>query len=252
LSETTILTECRAARMPKDRLSLLAPLRRSPDVQIVESADAAWIVWQGEMPSVVRALLPAAGVTLYSGHDGAWRPLGSALPDFTVPFAGAPMALHRAVVPAPVSAVQPPAFVAQRVKVTLVRDARARPTTSLRCSLESLAQWCDHATTQEIEQLRGAVCGHRVWLLRNVANAGNDLPPLDGADRFWGRQILMPLGMRADPDWPETSLRLAAVVDDDEILALTSEGAEALPVAAFRSLSRAAVRRLALASIDNS
>ncbi len=252
MGEMTILTECRAARMPKDRLSLLAPLRRSPDVQIVESANAAWIVWQGEMPSVVRALLPAAGVTLYTGRDGAWRPLRSALPDFTVPFAGAPMALDRAVVPAPVSAVNPPAFVAQRVTVTLVRDARPRPTSALRCTLEALTKWCDHATTQEIEQLRGAVCCHRVWLLRNVANAGDNLPPLAGADRFWGSQILAPLGMRADPDWPETSLRLAALVEDDEILALTSEGAEALPVAAFQPLSRAAVRRLALARIDNS
>jgi len=50
--------------------------------------------------------------------------------------------------------------------------------------------------------------------------------------------------MRPDPDWPEVTLRLAAVIDDDEILAMTTDGAETLPVAAIRPLSRAAVRRL--------
>jgi GNAT superfamily N-acetyltransferase len=238
MSESSALAGCRAARMPKERLSLLAPLRRLSSVRIVETAYDAWVVWEGDMPSVVRALLPAAGLMLYSRHNGVWRPFGAAVPDFEVPLIGEPIALHRAVLPAPISAALAPDFQGKRVMVTLVRDARPRPATALRCGLQAVIQWCDQATSHEIGHLRGAVCGERVWVF------GDNVPPLPNGERFWGRRLLTPLGFRPDPDWPEATLRLAAVVDDDEILALTADGAETLPAAAVRPLSRAAVRRL--------
>jgi hypothetical protein len=49
--------------------------------------------------------------------------------------------------------------------------------------------------------------------------------------------------MRPEPDWPESPLRFAAIVDDDETLVLTANGPEALPDSAFGPLTRASVRR---------
>jgi len=69
------------------------------------------------------------------------------------------------------------------------------------------------------------------------------LPSIRDAERFWGDRVLIPLGFRSDPDWPESALREAAQVGRNEILILTENAAEAIPANAFRPLTRAAIRR---------
>jgi len=80
------------------------------------------------------------------------------------------------------------------------------------------------------------MAGDRVLLL------GRPLPPIPGAERFWGGRILVPLGFRTDPEPPEPALCGALGAGDDEFLVLTQEGAETVPLRAFRTLTRAGVR----------
>ena len=240
-----VLDDSRAARIPTEGLAALAPLRRLNGVRVAEAVDCSWIVWDGELPSLVRALLPVTGVQFFTRHAGYWRPTGAALPDFAVPIAAEAISLDRVIVPLPVTPLLPPETPLLRMKVGLAPSHRSRPTSALRCRADTLIDWAATATTWEINQLRGAVCGENVWLL------GSILPRLTGSERFWGERVLIPLGLRAEPDWPEGPLRIAANVDDDEILVLTRDGPQALPVSAFQSLSRAAIRRLTLSLLNS-
>ena len=88
-------------------------------------------------------------------------------------------------------------------------------------------EWADGALTADIEALTAARRGGEVWL------TGEQLPALAGGERFWGKRVLVPLGFRPDPDWPESALLAAAECGDDEALILTADGAEVLPRSAF-------------------
>jgi hypothetical protein len=73
-----------------------------------------------------------------------------------------------------------------------------------------------------------------------------------GGDRFWGKDLLVPLGYRTYPDLPERDLCESIGVGDDEIGLLRLAGGAAddggpavlavIPAEAFEPLSRAAVR----------
>lgn len=232
------MDQCRAARVPKTALAALAPLRQLTGVQIVEAADEAWIVWEGNMPALIGSLLPASGVVLYRRDEQNWRPIRDALPDFAVPFEGPPVAISRAVLPGKVLPSAPPDQRFGRVDVKLVPSAQPRPVTAIRCVAHRLLCWAEKATSLEIGEVSGAVCGETVWL------RGKSLPFLPESARFWGELVLTPVGFRPDPDWPEGPLRQAAQVNDDEILVLSPNGPEALPASAFQPLTRAAVRKL--------
>jgi hypothetical protein len=238
MNVTSGFDHCRAARVPRAGLGALGRLRRSTALRVAEEADCAWVFWEAAMPSVVQALLPVPGVVFYRRTGERWHALGAALPEFAVPKPDG-RAVDAVVLPGPLSAQPPPAFRGRRLPVRLVEARSSRPTTAIRCGLDVLCGWVDSATTFEISRLSGAVCDRSVWL------RGEQLPPLAGAERFWGNAVLIPLGLRAEPDWPEGPLRWAARVDDDEILVLTADGAEALPTAAFRPLTRAGIRKLA-------
>ena len=71
---------------------------------------------------------------------------------------------------------------------------------------------------------------------------GERLPMLDGGERLWGRDVLIPLGFVADPDLPEEALRQATDLGPDEILLLRPDEAEFVPRSAFSRLSRAGLR----------
>ncbi len=147
------------------------------------------------------------------------------------------IAVERAIVPESVSAI-PTVLKFERVPVTLVACDVPRRTTAIRCDFQSLARWSDRATSWEIGRLRGAICENRV-LLR-----GEPLPVLAGAERFWGDRVLVPLGLRPEPDWPDKTLREAAGIDDSEILVLTPQNAEAIPISSLQSWSRAGIRMI--------
>lgn len=237
MSATPHLDDCRAARVPREGLAVLAPLRHMTNVHVVELGHEAWVSWEGEMPSVVNTLLAIEGARLYRPSQSGWHLLDQSLPDFAVPHTQESLRLDRAVVPEPCIPVMLQAFRGERIPVSLTPCDRPRPTTALRCQRATLIEWCDRAPMAEIEAISGAWSGSKVWLRGR-------LPALPDAERFWGERVLTPLGFRPEPDWPESALRQAAIVDDEEILVLTAEEPEAIALSAFRKLSRASIRRL--------
>lgn len=237
MSATPHLDACRAARVPREGLAVLAPLRHMTNVRVVELGHEAWVSWEGEMPSVVSALLAVEGARFYRPSESGWQMLDQALPDFTVPRTQESLPLDRAVVPEPCVPITLANFRGKRIPISIVACDRPRPTAALRCHCAALMEWSDRAPTAEIEALSGAWSGTNVWLRGR-------LPALLKAERFWGERVLAPLGFRAEPDWPDAALRQAALVDDDEILVLTAEEPEAISLAAFRKLTRASIRRL--------
>lgn len=230
------LDACRAARLPAAGLAALAPLRPVGGVRVI-AGDPAWVTWDGPRPDVVAAVLAVSGAELFEPRDGRWFRPGDRLPAFDVPPAGDAVALDRAVVPAPFAATEPDGRELKRVPLRLVRCDVPRPATAVRCSVSALQAWADVATTAEIAAVKAAQCGNVVWLL------GEKLPALAGAERFWGDRVLVPLGLRAEPEWLEAALREAANVGPDELLVLTEAGTGALPTEAFRALTRGAIRR---------
>jgi hypothetical protein len=230
------LDDCRAARLPLAVLAVLAPLRAAGGVRVV-GADPTWVTWDAPRPDVVAALLAVPGVELFEPRGGRWFRTGDRLPAFDVPPPGESVPLDRLVVPGPFAAAEPGNRELKRVPLRLVRSAMPRPTSAVRCSLAALVAWADAATTAEITAVKAARCGDTAWLL------GSRLPALPGAERFCGDRVLIPLGFRADPDWPEAALREAANVGPDELLVLTEEETEAIPVDAFRPLTRGSIRR---------
>jgi MoxR-vWA-beta-propeller ternary system protein len=230
------LDHCRAARLPVAGLAALAPLRAGGGVQVI-AGDPAWVTWDGARPDVVAAVLAVPGAELFEPRDGRWVRRGDRLPDFDMPPMGDPVSLDRAVIPAPFTATEPGDRELARVPLRLVRSEVPRPTSAVRCSLAALTGWADSAATAEISSVKAARCEDVAWLL------GNRFPALPGAERFWGDRVLIPLGFRAEPDWPEAALREAANVGPDELLVLTEDGAEAIPADAFRPLTRGSIRR---------
>jgi hypothetical protein len=217
-------------------LAALAPLRAAGGVRVIVG-DGAWVAWDAPRPDVVAAVLAIPGAELFEPRDGRWFRPGDRLPAFDVPPPGDAVPLDRAITPAPFIATMAGDRELKRVPLRLVWSDVPRATSAVRCSLKVLAAWADAATTVEITTVKAARSGDFSWLL------GSRLPALAGAERFWGDRVLIPLGFRAEPDWPEASLREAANVGPDELLVLTEEATEAIPTEAFRPLTRGAVRR---------
>jgi hypothetical protein len=230
------LDACRAARVPAAGLAALASFRTTSRVQVV-LGDPTWVTWDGPRPDLIVATLAVPAVELFELRDGRWFRIGERLPAFDVPPAGPAVPLDRAVGPAAVRVAKPPIRDLKQVALRLVPGDRPRPTAALRCSLAALAAWADSAPTAAVTAVRAARSGSLVWLL------GSGLPALERAERFWGDRVLIPLGLRVEPDWAEAAIREAAAVGPDEILVLTWAGVEAISTGAFRPLARGAIRR---------
>lgn len=230
------LGRCRAARFPASALSALAPLRAKGGARVIAN-EMAWVEWEGERADIVGVLMVVSGVEFFEQRDGKWFIIGSHLPTFDVPVRGAEMPLDRAVIPAAFVPIDSNHREHSRVPLALKRCERLRPTTAIRCSVSALREWAESAPTGEISAIQGARNGDVAWLI------GSALPAIPDAERFWGERVLIPLGFRAEPDWPESALREAANVGANEILVLTQQFTEAIPEDAFRPLTRAAIRR---------
>jgi hypothetical protein len=230
------LDACRAARLPVAGLAALAPLRATGGMHVV-LGEFVWVSWDRSRPEVTGALLSVPAVELFEPRDGRWFRLGEHLPAFDVPPAGTPMPLDRAVVPAGFAAAEPGERELKRLPLRPIPSDLHRPTSAIRSSVATLQAWAEAATTAEIVGVKAARCGEVAWLL------GSKLPALVGAERFSGDRVLVPLGFRPDPDWPEAALREAANVGPDELLVLTEAGTEAIPADAFQALTRGAIRR---------
>ena len=161
--------------------------------------------------------------------------------------------LERIIFPEAIVATRPGRTSHDPVRLRLVRDASIplRPASALRCSPENLAAWAHSATSAELAALKGAwvkpgaPLGQAAVLLTGAIGT---LPPLAGAMRFWGTELLIPLGFRAEPDLPASAIRAAAGAGSEHLAVLDEAGIELIPLAVFKPISRAAVRMIALRS----
>ena len=156
--------------------------------------------------------------------------------------------LERIVLPQPMTAVPPEGGGSGPLFLRLVRDSlgRPRPASGVLCSMARLASWAEHATTGRLAALRAA------WAVgpeggpddREVLVLGDPraLPAVPEGVRFWGANLLIPLGFRPDPELPEPALCRALGAGPDDLVVLLGQDHERIPRAAFQTLSRAAVR----------
>jgi hypothetical protein len=195
--------------------------------------------------------MPLPGVELYTRRGGSWYRLGASLPAPRLPVAdgsqGVP--LERILLPRPMTPAWPSAGSSpEPAWLRLVRDQRGRnrPATALLCPIEPLADWAEGATSARLAALRAAwtagagrgTSSGRVLVL----GASGSLPELADGLRFWGLELLVPLGFRPEPDLPEPALRQAIGAGSSELILLDGEGVERIRRDAIQPLSRAGIR----------
>jgi hypothetical protein len=274
--------DVRCASIPVGDLAVLADLRREPAIRVTIIRDRAWVTWDdGPGSEVTRRillgrLLPLAGAEIFASREGRWHRPGESLPAFHVPIGdgSAGSALDRLILPEPLVLSRPEGGPPRPAALRLVRDEgdRPRPATAVRCRLAHLARWAERAPSSWIESLSAAWSevpggdpgGAEVLVLGAADPAARpqprlpvwdstgrpglpargrvDLPALAEGLRFWGCDVLIPLGYRAEPDLADRALRQAVGAGPDELVLLDQDGPELIPRQAFRPLSRAGIR----------
>jgi hypothetical protein len=224
------------ASLPHDSLAALAEVRAAAGVEVALLGGRAWVRWPAGNEAVLRCVLPLPGAVLYEARDGLWYRPGARLPSFDVPAITSAQPLAQALTPAPVRPRPPDAAPLRPLSLRLVRDATPRPATALCCTAAELARWADTATSAALAAVRAAVSANVVLLV------GDRLPPLADAERFWGQRVLVPLGFRPQPYWPESALSDALGLADGELALLGESGATAVLEEALRPLTRAGAR----------
>ena len=222
-----------AARLPAAGLSALAGVRDVPGVRVHPGGERAWVTWPADRPEVATALMGVFGAELFVRRCDHWHRFGSRLPTADAPPAGDGLSLPAVVGPARFVASPPPADV-PTVAVRLVRGGPPRPASALLCRLADLRDWVETALTAELTAVHVARSGDRLAVL------GDRLPA--GGARFWGDRLLVPLGLRPDPDLPPGVLLDAAGAGPDDLVFLTDAGADRVPRAAFAPATRAGLR----------
>jgi hypothetical protein len=235
---STSLDDVCSASVPLHSLPALAAIRNRPGVTVALHQGRAYLRWHAGDEPVLRALLPIAGVQTYVKCDDHWHRFGRHLPSFDYPSDAEYRPLHMALTPLPLHPLPPSvgAQPADRPALTLVPDARPRPAFALLCGLQELARWADTVPDGRLQMLQAARREDRVLIL------GSPLPPLPRAERLWGKTVLAPLGFRLDPALPDSTIRAALGIADDELLLVTAGGVEAIESAALHTLGRAQVR----------
>ena len=233
---TSVWPDVCGACIPAPALAALAGLRQDPDVRVVLTDQQAWVFWEPGREEVLARVMALPGAALYIYREGAWYRHGRRLPAFEVPAQEEALPLHRVIFPEAVRPELPASEEISPQMLRLERDDRPRPTRALRCPLAVLATWAETATSAQLADVQAARCADRVLLL------AHDLPLLDGAERFWGERLLVPLGFRPWPELPEGVLLEALGVQEEELLVLNQEGGEVIAREVFRPLTRTAVR----------
>ncbi len=236
MTESDRWREVTAARIPAEGITALAPVRNCDGVRILPDGETVWVDWPAGRADVVRCLLPVPGVVLFVRRRGVWFRFGSRLPTADAPPDGDGLPLAAMLVPARFEPISPPTTALVPRVLSIVRGGEPKPASALLCTVHDLLRWADVATTVELAAVRAARSGDRAILL------GARLPSIFGAVRYWGKDVLVPIGFRPDPEMSPSALRAACRVDDDELLLLDESGAEVIPRGVFEQLTRAGIR----------
>lgn len=231
----TPLDDVCCACLPAAALSRLAPLRAHAGIRGRLAGERVWLWWTAGDAAVVQRILALRGAEVFARRDGRWYRPGRRLPAFEVPVEDDARPLAHILMPAPVQAESgEPSLVP--LTVGLVRDDRPRPATALCCPLSDLTRWAEQATSMQLAALEAMYADDRM-LLR-----GCRLPALAIGERYWGREVLIPLGFRLQPELSEGVLREALRLQPHEIALLNDTGFEAIDARLFRPLMRASMR----------
>jgi hypothetical protein len=229
----------RAARLPAESLSALAPLRDRDEIRVHLGEAECWVTWGESHFRVVALLLSAPGVEFAFEEKGQWFRVGSRLPLASGPPRQAGKRLSQVLIPqrftAELPEVEPKP---ERFPLTLVRGGPPQRPTAIRCPLRDLLHWSEGATNFQLRSLRAAHSGDEVLLL------GRDLPTVTGATRFWGDDLLIPVGCRVEPDLPPATVRSIFGTLDDEFLVIETTSAEKIRRELFQPLIRAGLREI--------
>jgi hypothetical protein len=287
---TPLWQDVRCASIPAADLAVLADLRRESAIRVMIAGDRAWVSWDDgpgfdlTRRIVLGRLLPLPGVEVFVRRGGRWHRPGESLPAFHVPIGDGPagLALDRLILPEPLAVSRPGGEPPAPVPLHLVRDDSEchRPAVAVRGRLTALASWAERAPSSWIESLSAAWAGPvggnpeeaEVLILgvgdrparakarapawdpatRRGPPVGGRmrLPAIEGGLRFWGGEVLIPLGYRAEPELADDALRQAVGAGPDDLLILDHDGAELIPREAFRRLSRASIRLAASGQPD--
>ena len=68
------------------------------------------------------------------------------------------------------------------------------------------------------------------------------LPLLPGSTRFWGADLLLPLGFRVDPELPAPAIRHVVGASQDDLVVMDENGHELIAREAFKPLTRTGIR----------
>lgn len=226
----------RAARIPAAALPALAALRHRTDLRLFRQGDSIWVRWPAVDAAALQAIFPIPEAAFFVPMDGHWRRLHHRLPAAEGPPEGEGQSLASLLFPDPFAVDPPDGSAAKPIAIRVRPGGEPRPASALACLLADLEPWADSATTHELKSVRAARSGDRIVLL------GKLLPPARNASRYWGDSLLIPLGMRADPDLPAALLREAIGAASNELVLLDARGAECIPQSAFQPVSRASLR----------
>jgi hypothetical protein len=250
----------RCASIPESELPILADLRREGSIRVTIARGRAWVCWEDGPDAeatrciLVERLLPLVGVEIFSWSGRTWQRPGECLPAFDLPIGEGPGGdqLDRLILPEPLEIVPPDGDSPRPVPLLLTRDDRPRPATALRCRRGRLAAWADWAPTAWIESISAAWSApagegpdkSEVLLMGPT----NRLPHAEDGLRFWGHEVLIPLGYRAEPELSDRALREVVGAAPEDLVVVDEEGPELIPRQAFRPLRRATIR-LAVADL---
>jgi MoxR-vWA-beta-propeller ternary system domain bpX2 len=246
--------EIRCASLRVDDLRALADLRARSGIRVMVVGDRAWVCWRldGEMTTEVLAgrILPLEGAELFTERAGGWYRLGEHLPAFGVPFRTDDdgVGLDRLLIPGRLSAQRPLGGFADSLRVGLAADDRheVRLATGMRCSLRALPVWAEAATSLQLARLKGVWrpldAGEEGGVEAFVLGAPGTLPHFPESVRYWGGDLLVPLGFRADPALPAGAIRGAVGAGEGDLVVIDEHGIELIARAAFQPLTRAGIR----------
>jgi hypothetical protein len=235
-------------------LWVLAEVRRESGVRVSIVGQRAWIWWDPASATMqrllVERLLPLPGVELFIERGGRWYRPRQHLPALHVPESPTTggMRLEGIVVPAPMTAIEPESVPSYPIAMRLVPETRGQTgrACALRCRLAELSAWSELATTGRLEALVAAWAPSALGPPEEseilVLGAPAALPELLDGRRFWGEQLLVPLGFRTAPELPESALCRTIGAGPDDLVVLDCEGYEIIPRTTLEPLSRAGIR----------
>ncbi len=225
-----------AAHTPAAGAAALGPVRHRAEVRVFPDGDRLWVRWPAGRADAVRCLLPVPGVVFLVSRGGAWFPFGSRLPTADRPPEGEGFPIAAVLSPSRFHSAGPPEIATPPVLLRIVRGGDVKPATALACDLTDLTSWADSATTAELAAALAVIAGDRI-VLRSAKP-----PTVRGGTRYWGDDVLVPVGFRPDPDLRADVLRAAAGAAADELVLLDESGVELIPHGAFAPVSRAGLR----------